>query len=126
VEQQEQLMPSLDEIMSGKVPGSVKVKRPSWTNGEYFIPYLYSPRDGFWYGLDHEQRHDRWLDTIQDFDIYTAPKPKKTVYEWMYFLGGEGWIIEELLMDEEDARSYFPEDRPFRKTGRSFEVEVEE
>jgi len=120
-------MPSLDEIMSGKVPGSVKVKRPSWTNGEYFIPYLYSPRDGFWYGLDHEQRHDRWLDTIQDFDIYTAPKPKKTVYEWMYIPNGKStWQIFRELLTETEAEYELQSCVEMRKTGRSFEIEVEE
>jgi hypothetical protein len=56
-----------------------------------------------------------WLENIQ----YRI-KPI-TVHEWMFkAIGSTKWMIEVLLMSEEEAKSYF-KDVEYRQTGRSWE-----
>jgi hypothetical protein len=52
-------------------------------------------------------------------------KPKQaTLYEWMYRRNTlKKWSIEPVLMTEEEASNFYT-DFEYRKTGRSFEVEV--
>jgi hypothetical protein len=48
----------------------------------------------------------------------------KTVYEWMLKSKfSHKWMVEDLLMSEEEAKDYFDK-HEYQKTGRSWEVEV--
>lgn len=63
-----------------------------------------------------------WLEHIQ----YRVKPNTKTVYEWMYNAKySKKWIIELMLMTEEEASNFYTNtDFEYKKTGRSFEVEV--
>ena len=51
-------------------------------------------------------------------------KSTKTVYEWMYKAKySKKWIIAPMLMTDEEASNFYT-DFEYKKTGRSFEVEV--
>jgi hypothetical protein len=56
---------------------------------------------------------------------YRIKPATETVYEWMCKpKSGHTWALEELLMGEEEAEKYYYPDHDYRKTGRSWEVEV--
>jgi hypothetical protein len=63
---------------------------------------------------------DAWED-----DIWEEVKPRRTttVYEWMLQSIDDSWYVTSKLMTVEDAAKFAGE-RPHRKTGRSWEVEV--
>jgi hypothetical protein len=121
----EKMMPSLDELMSGKVPGSVKVRKEKWPMKDWFIPYFRV--SGFWHGLSEDEKATAYEGGDNTWQIYTAPKPKKTVYEWMYIPNGKStWQIFRELLTETEAEYELQSCVEMRKTGRSFEIEVEE
>jgi hypothetical protein len=116
---------TLDEIMSGKVPGSVKVRKDTWDSKFWFIPYF--KVESVWYGLNQDDLHDRYNGSYDMWQIHIAPKPKKTVYEWMYIPNGKStWQIFRELLTETEAEYELQSCVEMRKTGRSFEVEVDE
>lgn len=112
-------MPTIDELMEGKAPGSIKVS-PKYRAG-WFSPFFLDENKN-WHGLNQNGRSEI-LPSYLDCDLYQDPKPTIKVYEWMYEFAGQ-WMIREKLMSEEDAALDFNE-RPYKKTGREFIVEVE-
>jgi hypothetical protein len=71
-------------------------------------------KDGNWM----DTANPSWIDYIQ----YRI-KPT-TIYEWMFkAIGSTKWMIEVLLMTEDEAKNYF-KDVEYRQTGRSWEVEA--
>jgi hypothetical protein len=59
-----------------------------------------------------------WLEVIQ----FRIKPPTKVVYEWIYKSKfTDKWLVEELLMSEEEAKRHFNK-REHRKTGRSWDV----
>jgi hypothetical protein len=72
--------------------------------------------------------HGKWVDipdpSWHEDDQYRIKPATKIVYEWMFKSKFENkWMIEEVLLDEEEAKGHF-EKHEYRKTGREFEVEV--
>jgi hypothetical protein len=64
-----------------------------------------------------------WLDIAKPdwFDSVQYRIKPTTVHEWMFkAIGSTKWMIEVLLMSEEEAKSYF-KDVEYRQTGRSWE-----
>jgi hypothetical protein len=67
-----------------------------------------------------ETAHPTWNEDTQ----YRIKPATKFVYEWMFKSKFENkWMIEEVLLDEEEAKGHF-EKHIYCKTGREFEVEV--
>jgi hypothetical protein len=71
---------------------------------------------------------DAWVDQANpdwDADVQYRVKPDtNTVYEWMFKPKfNHNWTITTLLMSEEEAKGHFVE-YEYRKTGRSWEVEL--
>jgi len=68
----------------------------------------------------------RFLDFKMQYRI--KPKPKtETVYEWMYKSKAESsWNISGILMTEDKAKNFFDPIKVYKKTGREFEVGVED
>jgi hypothetical protein len=61
-----------------------------------------------------------WSELIE----YRIKPNTKTMYEWVFKSKiSSKWIVEDLLMGEEDAKSYFNE-HEYHKTGKSWTVEL--
>lgn len=82
-------MPTISDLMEGKVPGSVRVRHTDWSFSHYFTPYY--ELGGNWYGPEY------FLDKIQGlrevagvlynkegYQLYVEPKPKKKMCLWAY------------------------------------------
>lgn len=70
----------------------------------------------------------KWADTTNpNWCVYLQHRIKpttKTIYEWMYkSMLDNKWEVESLIMDEKEAKKYFCK-QEYKKTGRSWEVEV--
>ena len=57
------------------------------------------------------------------WEPYVPSKPKKTVYEWLISTNNNNWFISDVLYTEEEMAIEY-KTRIYRKTGGSFEVEV--
>jgi hypothetical protein len=67
-----------------------------------------------------EEHNPDWYEDTK----YRVKPATKTVYEWMFKLKfNSKWMVETLLMDEEEVKNYFDVYK-YQKTGRSWEVEV--
>lgn len=115
---------TLDEIMRDKKPGELKLRRPSWHQTDYFIPF-FKDKDDEWYGLGQNKKLDYWNRSSADWQIWTPPpaeKKKKTVvvYEWLSTHGYTDVATEEYMAKHHGDRGY-------KKVPNSRrEIEVEE
>jgi hypothetical protein len=74
--------------------------------------------------LDLSNHLTSWQPDWDEDTQYRIKPATKIVYEWMFKSKFEDkWMIEEVLLDEEEAKTCFKE-HAYRKTGREFEVEV--
>lgn len=58
-----------------------------------------------------------------DYRIREEPKKMKTVYEWM-LCDRDLWFIANQLQTEQEAKENYSNYKEYKKTGRSWEVEV--
>lgn len=80
-------MPTLDELMKDKVPGSVKVTTPRWTPNGFFVPY-FKDSEGCWHGPD-ESGEPFEFNSSGVWHLYTDPPKttRKTYYRaWFKFM----------------------------------------
>lgn len=110
-------MSTIDELMTGKAPGSIKVCRPDQSG--WFQPFFKAR--GEWVGRTSED-HSFWDTGYSSWTIYTEPKPTKVVYEWMVF--EDRWYLHDDLFTEKEAEAFFAPIK-HKKTGREFTVECE-
>ena len=116
-------MATIDELMEGKAPGSVKVTnvKPGdmWGDDEYFIPYF--KVSNTWYGKSSAGNYMTQGD--QDvYGLYKEPKKMKTWY-WCYHTMFSGLpTISALFKTEKEVRDRYGSDmlKPI------FTVELEE
>lgn len=45
---------TIEDLIAGKTPGSIKIKKANWENGKYIVPYFYDERLKSWYGLENK------------------------------------------------------------------------
>lgn len=69
---------TIDAIMEGREPGSVKVRDPKW-DYDYFIPYF---RDvgGTWHGLQAEGYPAMWPGNCAEYELV---RPVTAYYQWL-------------------------------------------
>jgi hypothetical protein len=68
-----------------------------------------------------EEYNPDWYEDSQ----YRVKPNTKTVYEWMFMSKlSYAWELEALLLSEEGAGEFYGDAYKYRKTGRSWEVEV--
>jgi len=125
---------TITELMAGKAPGTVKIRHNMWKNDYFFIPYykyrtssLYSVDR--WYGdvdnTDMAGFDDPWFVDTDDWELYTEPKPKTILYEWMVCNHSlNDWYVYTRLMTEAEMGRWAKLNghNNVRKTGRQFEV----
>jgi hypothetical protein len=73
-------MATISELMEGKVPGSVKVRREGWDEGCYFVPHFLA--DSCWHGVNQAGNYDDFYFNWDDWTLYTEPKRKTVMYLW--------------------------------------------
>ncbi len=95
-------MATIDELMEGKVPGSVRVTHYGWDNNKYFTPYFKSQNK--WYGLSHLNTKDSWVDDSASWQLYTGPKKKVVRWLWAYKNLGI-WYCYEFYSEEEAVKA---------------------
>ena len=84
-------MATITQLMEGKVPGSVKVRKEGvlWGAGAYFVPYFCS-NSGTWFGLRQDGYQSDSDDAPTDgWELYTEPKPKRMVPTYL-------WAVRDL------------------------------
>lgn len=113
-------MSSIDSLMKGIAPGEIKLALPY--RAGWFQPYFRDTHTN-WHGLNERDRSEILPGHLVCV-LYTEPKPTKVVFEWIYANSLNIWFIEDRLMTDVEAKDSFGE-TPYRKTGRSFEVECE-
>lgn len=116
-------MSTLAELFPKDAKGPLKVRRKHWT-GAYFECFFWS-RSGHIFGRCSESglANDYTPAGYDDWSLYQDPPKTKTVFEWMYRAPAGIWALGVNLGTEADAALWWP-GRPYRKTGRSFEVEA--
>lgn len=113
-----------------EIPGWLGKKiRRSHGTPENFI--LFDRQTGRWFYHNKDGKVDfayvEQLFYTDDWEEYQEPKPKKTVYEWMYKDSSynANWKVHDILLAEKEAESYFFacfHETKYQKTGRQFEV----
>ncbi len=91
---------TLDEIMAGKVPGSVKTCCQG-SGLEFFTPY-YRAADSYWYGTDSRRLSIKIPTGGDQWQIYT--EPKKPVVR--YLIADKNGHIHNQMLTEEEAVDY--------------------
>lgn len=119
---------TIDELMEGKAPGSVKIICPGWGPDEYFVPF-YRDKTHDWCGLDDagdslgfDATHSRWK-------LYTEPKKKKVLRPAVYKQGADFLLSPMLYESLEKAKEHLEAVGYFKVQSMapdSYAVEVEE
>lgn len=73
---------TIDELMEGQEPGSIKVTAESWEPGKYFIPY-YKDQNNCWWGPIEDGDSDWYRSRSKVWSIYTPPKKKVKMWQWL-------------------------------------------
>jgi hypothetical protein len=107
----------IEDLMSGK-----KMRYDRANEGSYCYYNREAKGNPFFHTYaesgTEEAMNNVWQET--QWEEYIEPKPKTTVYEWLY-IADEYWFIEGCLYSEADAVIQF-KGTEYRKTGRSWEV----
>lgn len=87
---------TIDELMEGKEPGSVRVFRKGYDADEWFRPYYKTKKD--WWGLTQSSLCHACSSLHDDWQLYEEPKPKPkrkiVLREWVkIFASGEHTFI---------------------------------
>lgn len=118
-------MATIDELMEGKKPGEIKVRRRSWSEEVYFTPYF--KEADVWYGLRNSY-HDFWSGDVDEYEIYREPKPKVRRYLWAFkSLNDKQWMLETTFATEEEYKSSIaPYTHEFKKVQPEIYIDCEE
>ncbi len=85
-------MSTIDQLMTGKKPGEIKIRASGWDDETYFVPYFQEDNAGnYWYGVIPGKGVHNYNPEEDGWEIYSEPKPK--VKRWM-------WIIKYEPTDE--------------------------
>ncbi len=105
---------SIDELMEGKAPGSVKVQFLNWPETLYFVPYFKDLENkGRWHGQNYSSvssgRADWFEGDAGEWKLYEEPKKPVVRWLWAYRSGAcTEWL---------EASSFYTEDEAARCLG---------
>ena len=71
---------TIDEIMEGKAPGSVKIRNPEWPPDALFIPYYRIASENRWYGVDNVGVSCGFRGDTPGYEVV---RPKTAYYQWL-------------------------------------------
>jgi len=85
-------MSTINELMEGKQPGEIKMKRSHWgdDDGSWFRPYYYIEHKNEWYGITNHSRSTSWIAAYHGWEIYKEPVKIVTWYRPKTVLGSSG------------------------------------
>lgn len=72
-------MPTIDELMQGKQPGEIKIRRPDWDADVWFQPYYKTTvhkginEVNWWYGMRQSGFSDAQSDLVADWQLWQEP-----------------------------------------------------
>jgi hypothetical protein len=89
-------MATLDKLMEGKGPGEIKVRKSSYGEDGYFIPYFRSIYDT-WHGLRDDETNDYYDANYDCWELYTEPKPKVRRAQY---------LMQNLIADRRPFQTY--------------------
>lgn len=97
-------MSTIDELMAGKKPGEIKIRRAEWGLAQrtWFKP-MYKINN-CWIGPSSGSECDRFFNDCDDWEIYR--EPKKKVVRWLW-ANGMGEITSQLYDENERERAEF-------------------
>lgn len=125
----EEKLYTIDELMEGKAPGSVKIARANWDRGTFFSPY-YKDKYKRWTGPDEEgvTWHDEG--TYREYKFYSEPKKKKVLRPAIYRSALNSLSLTTNLYESiEEAQVDFTKNKLARficMAPDSYAVEIEE
>jgi hypothetical protein len=117
-------MPTIDELMTGKQPGEIKVRLSYWPETTWFRPMFKDKSGENWFGQKTNGDAEQWFGN-DDWQLWQEPVEEVEVFEWMYKVKPhDRWLLDAGLMTETEVKKRFGgEDRfRYRKTGRSWRV----
>jgi hypothetical protein len=91
---------TIDELMEGQKPGTIKITRESWENGKYFVPY-FKDDENFWWGLTADGNTDWQSASTKRWITYAPPKKKVKMWQWL-IKDAEGYHPTERYYTAED------------------------
>lgn len=113
---------TIDELMEGKEPGSIRVCLPEWSEGRFFSPYFRTKTD--WHGLNENLTDDYWSATnCIDWHLYEEPKPKRKIVLHEYC--NENIYDFNFIWAKEGAETQWLE-AGWKPTGETRTIEVDE
>lgn len=118
---------TIDELMEGKVPGSIKVS--CFADERYFIPFFKD--DDVWRGLTQDGKYDAWCVRGGGWKLYTELKKTRKLRPAVFLshMPGEPkariFVSAVIYETEQDARDRFG-DRFICMAPDAYEIEVEE
>lgn len=119
-------MATISQLMEGKVPGSVKVRRSGWYADEYFVPYFID-QEGDWRGTIEGGGATYMTDERDDWTLYTEPKRKVAMYLWaiQHEEGGTVWQTSAYYATDAHLRKENPNASMIQRLDYT-KIEVEE
>lgn len=100
---------TIDELMEGREPGSVKITCEEWNKIDWFIPHFVDSR-GYWHGLDNYGVCLSFILGNPMWKIWTEPKKKVKMWQWVFkHKERDEYIVQDTLFkNKEDAsESYY-------------------
>jgi hypothetical protein len=101
------MIKTLDQLMEGKAPGSVKLCSADWDSDRYWCPY-FKDADGDWVGIDCDGFTTHAAAYSTRYKIYTLPR--KTVRMWPVVMRDKRhfvWISSRLFKSVTDAETVY-------------------
>ena len=90
---------TIDELMEGQRPATIKITAAGWGGDQYFIPH-FKDKEGYWWGL-LQSGAASWYRS--HYKVWTTYTPKKKVKMWQWLIkDAEGYRPTESYHTAED------------------------
>lgn len=108
-------MSTIDELMAGKKPGEIKVRRPVWEETAWFQPYY--KFENYWMGPTDRSDSARGYDDCNDWVLCWGEK----ITRWFWLARGDDGKFTLAIYSEEEAKQF-----PFLKKLEWSKMEMDE
>ncbi len=119
-------MKTIDELMEGQEPGSIKIRRSYWVEDIYFIPF-FKTKPGTWHGLDEDEYGFYYEGNNEGWILYIPPKRKVKMWQWLVEgTGTPPYTTVEFYPDKQTAQDYYVSNILQKLEHTEIEVETDE
>lgn len=113
---------TIDEIMEGREPGSVRVRQGHWHQDVWFAPH-FRDHGGTWYGLSKDGYASDYPGNYSMFEIV---RPTVAYYQWVVVQAeGFPYVPDFMYSSEEELRKDHTAVRMVRRLDHT-RIEIEE